>query len=127
MDVVAWETASGGQSVECPGSLQSCTASFRFAGKAGAYDIDVEYFAQNNGTSKFRVYVGNHLVGEWLADAHLPSNKPDGDSDGVFRELRCMPEMKSGSRAFPMLESARRWTTSRSTRRDSGSTIDRIA
>jgi alpha-glucuronidase len=80
MDVVPWETASGGQGVECPAPLQSCTASFRFTGNAGTHDMDVEYFDQNNGSSKFRVYVGDQLVDQWLADAHLPGNKPDGDS-----------------------------------------------
>jgi alpha-glucuronidase len=80
MDVVPWEAASGGQGVQCPASSQSCDASLRFTGQPGKYDLDVEYFDQNNGASKFRVYVGDRLLDEWFADAHLPSNKPDGDS-----------------------------------------------
>ncbi len=81
MEVVPWEAASGGEGVQCPASSQSCDASFRFTGNAGTYDLDVEYFDQNNGASKFRVYVGDRLLDEWLADAHLPSNKPDADSE----------------------------------------------
>ncbi len=86
MDVVPWESASGGQGIQCSTSSQSCDARFRFAGNAGTYDLDVEYFDQNNGASKFRVYVGERLLDEWLADAHLPSNKPDGDS-GTRRHI----------------------------------------
>lgn len=80
MNVVPWEVASGGQGVECPAPLQKCNANLRFAGNAGTYELDIEYFDQNNGASKFRVYVGDFLVDEWVADAHLPSDKPDGDS-----------------------------------------------
>ena len=84
VDVTPWETASGGKAVECTalatGSAQGCTASFRYLGGAGWRDLSVEYFDQNNGASRFRVYVGEQLVDQWLADDHLPSRKPDGSS-----------------------------------------------
>ncbi|HMD98960.1 MAG TPA: alpha-glucuronidase family glycosyl hydrolase, partial [Terriglobia bacterium] len=84
VDVTPWETASGGKAAECtslaPSSAQRCTASFRYNGAAGWRDLSVEYFDQNNGASRFRVYVGAQLVDEWIADDHLPSRKPDGSS-----------------------------------------------
>ncbi len=84
VDVTPWETASGGKAAECtslaPSSAQRCTASFRYNGAAGWRDLSVEYFDQNNGASRFRVYVGARLVDEWIADDHLPSRKPDGSS-----------------------------------------------
>ena len=78
--VGAWESASGGKAVECPESTRRCTAALRFIGAAGEYEVDVQYFDQNNGTSRFRVSLGDHVVEEWLADDHLPSAMPNADS-----------------------------------------------
>jgi alpha-glucuronidase len=79
-DVVPRETASGGKAVECTPPAEKCSAAFRFEGAAGKYEMDVEYFDQNNGKSKFRVLVGDRVVDEWVADDHLPATKPGGDS-----------------------------------------------
>jgi alpha-glucuronidase len=80
VDVNPWEDASGGKAIQCAATKQSCTARTRFSGPAGWYGIDVQYFDQNNGVSKYRVFVGNQLIDEWAADLQLPTNKPDGDS-----------------------------------------------
>jgi alpha-glucuronidase len=80
IEVVPRETASGGKAIECAPPAQKCSASYRFEGAAGRYEIDVEYFDQNNGKSHFRVLVGDKQVDEWVADDHLPATKPGGDS-----------------------------------------------
>lgn len=80
VNVTPWEDASGGKAIECPPAADPCTAQFRFAGPAGRYEIDVQYFDENNGISKFRALVGSRLVDEWLADALLPATQPNGDS-----------------------------------------------
>ncbi len=79
MDVTPGENASGGKGIECA-KASTCTASFRFDRPAGLYEIDVQYFDQNNGESKFRVLVGNRQVDEWVANDHLPATRPGGDS-----------------------------------------------
>jgi len=79
-DVIPSEDSSGGKAVECAPPAQKCSAAFRFDGAAGWYDLDVEYFDQNNGKSKFRVLVGDQVVDEWVADDHLPAKKPNADS-----------------------------------------------
>jgi alpha-glucuronidase len=79
-EVVPRETASGGKAIECAPPAQKCTASFPFKGASGQYELDVEYFDQNNGKSKFRVLVSDKVVDEWVADDHLPATKPNGDS-----------------------------------------------
>jgi alpha-glucuronidase len=79
-EVVPRETASGGKAIECSPPAQKCSATFSFDGAAGKYEVDVEYFDQNNGKSKFRVLVGDRVVDEWIADDHLPATKPGGDS-----------------------------------------------
>ncbi len=79
VDVLPWENASGGRAVECS-QQQGCAASIRFARAAGWYEMDVQYFDQNNGESKFRVSVGDQMVDEWVANDHLPTTKVGGDS-----------------------------------------------
>ncbi len=78
-DVIPWENASGGKGIQCP-EAKGCTATFKFDRAGGWYTLNVQYFDQNNGLSKFRVYLGDQLVDEWLADAHLPATKMGGDS-----------------------------------------------
>jgi alpha-glucuronidase len=80
IDVTPWEGASGGKAVVCAQVPQPCTAKYRFRGAKGTYDLDVEYFDQNNGVSKYRVFVGNQMIDEWLADSPLSAKAPNGDS-----------------------------------------------
>jgi alpha-glucuronidase len=79
-EVIPWESASGGKAVVCVETSQPCAAKYRFAGVKGWYSLDVEYFDQNNGVSKYRFFVGNQLVDEWLAGLSLPATAPNGDS-----------------------------------------------
>jgi len=78
--VIPWEGASSGRAVRCVEVSQPCSAKYRFTGAEGRYNLDVEYFDQNNGVSKYQVFVGNQLVDEWLADSLLPATAPNGDS-----------------------------------------------
>jgi alpha-glucuronidase len=80
IDVSPWEDASGGKAVECVAASPPCIAKLRFAGAPGTYEIDIEYFDQNNGVSKYRAFIGDRLVDEWLANAWLPATQPNGDS-----------------------------------------------
>ena len=71
VDVTPWENASGGKGVQCPEN-KGCTASFKFDRTAGWYRLNIQYFDQTNGQSKFRVYVGEQVVDEWIANEQLP-------------------------------------------------------
>ena len=79
MDVTPWENASGGKGIECV-RASACTASFLFDRAAGIYEMDVQYFDQNNGKSNFRVFVDHQQVDQWIAADRLPATKPGGDS-----------------------------------------------
>ena len=79
VEVTPWENASAGKAVECT-NRKSCIASFKFDRAAGWYELDVQYFDQNNGEAKFRMYVGDQLVDEWIGDKHFPSAKLGGDT-----------------------------------------------
>ncbi len=79
MDVIPWENASGGKGIECV-QASTCKATLVFDRAAGTYEMDVQYFDQSNGESKFRIFVSNRQVDEWVASDRLPATKPGGDS-----------------------------------------------
>ena len=79
IDIIPWENGSGGKGIECA-TASGCAATFRFDRTAGWYEMDLQYFDQNNGESKFRVFIGKQEVDRWIADDHLPTSKPGGDS-----------------------------------------------
>ena len=85
VDVTPWETASGGKAIVCGLTAKSCTAETKFDGAAGWYEIDTEYFDQDNGVSKFRLSVNNQAVDEWCAELTLPAKEPNGDSSTRHR------------------------------------------
>jgi alpha-glucuronidase len=80
IEVTPWEDASGGKAIECRVHQGSCVARSTYGGPSGRYNIDVEYFDQNNGASKFQLFVGNQLIDEWTANQQLPATTPTGDS-----------------------------------------------
>ena len=80
IDVVPAENASGGKAVTCKATGNWCSATFTFKRPAGWYELDVEYFDQNNGAAKYHVLVGDQIVDEWSADDHFPSRKIGGDT-----------------------------------------------
>jgi alpha-glucuronidase len=79
-DVTPPEAASGGKAIHCPAPAVKCSATFDFTGADGWYELDVEYFDQKNGASKFRVSVNDQIVDEWVADDDLPAMIPNADS-----------------------------------------------
>jgi len=80
LDITPWEAASGSKAIACTSSDRHCSASFRYNGKAGWFDLDVQYFDESDGKSQFKLFVGQQLVDEWTADDHLPTTKPDAHS-----------------------------------------------
>jgi alpha-glucuronidase len=80
-DVTPWEGASGGKAVEC--AAARCTASFEYHSTATFSTIRVRYFDQNNGASHFRLWVGDQLVDEWVANDRVPSARVDSSSSGL--------------------------------------------
>ena len=112
--VTPWETASGGQAVEC--GAASCTATFTYDGAAGWRDLVVQYFDTNTGASRFRVRVGTQIVDEWTAADHVPTRKVDGSSSArrVITGLALRPGDTDRDRRNTRTGRRRpRWTTSR--------------
>jgi alpha-glucuronidase len=71
--ITPWEDASGSKAISC--AAAPCAATTRFSGKEGWYDLGVQYFDQNNGASRYQIFLGNQLIGQWTADGGFPSPK----------------------------------------------------
>jgi alpha-glucuronidase len=92
--VTPWETASGTGAVEC--TTGTCTAGFTYTDAAGARDIVVQYFDVNTGAARFRLRVGEKIVGEWAAADRFPTRKLDGSSS--TRYVATAVTLKPGDR-----------------------------
>jgi alpha-glucuronidase len=78
-DITPWEDASGGKAVACA-VAPGCAATMRFDGQPGWYTLNVEYFDQNDGASRYRVLVGKQVVDEWTANDRFPTRRMDSTS-----------------------------------------------
>jgi alpha-glucuronidase len=78
IDVTPWEDASKGKAVTCSGT--DCTAEWTWAGGPGRFNIAVQYFDLQGGNAKFTLRVNDRVVDTWLANATLPSKRPNGDN-----------------------------------------------
>jgi len=112
IDVDPRENASGGKAIECP-KASGCSAKFRFERAAGRYEMDVRYFDQNNGASRFRVLKNDHSVDEWIADDHLPATNPAATRPpGVeFPRSYSILEMRFALKDIRTHKNMPRWTT----------------
>ncbi len=83
IDVIPWEDASGGKALSCV-DAKSCTAEWTWTGKAGRFDIAVQYFDLQGGIAKFSLEVNGMPAESWSADRTLPSRRPHGDNSTRF-------------------------------------------
>jgi len=79
VDIAPWEDASMGKAVSCEDTI-ACAADFTFNGKAGYYNIAVQYFDLRDGVAKFEVKLNGQSIDAWSANATLPSIIPNGDN-----------------------------------------------
>jgi alpha-glucuronidase len=89
--IVPWEGASGGRAVAC--AVAVCIAGTRYNGAAGWFDLHVQYFDQNDGAARYRVWVGSQLVDEWKAEDRIPTRRLDSSSSSrrVVAGIRLQP------------------------------------
>jgi alpha-glucuronidase len=78
VDISPFEAASGAQAVRC--ATPNCSAIHSFAGKAGWYDLSIQYFDQNNGAARYKLLIGDQVVDQWTADETIPTPKMDAHS-----------------------------------------------
>jgi alpha-glucuronidase len=78
VDVMPWETASGGKAVICKET--GCTAETSFTGAAGAYRLSVEYFDFHDGASSYSLQLNGKDLAQWTANDTFPTNKMNGST-----------------------------------------------
>jgi alpha-glucuronidase len=83
--VIHFETASGETAVRCP--QESCTASFRHQGLPGWHTLKVRYFDYAQGLARFRLWVGDQLIDDWVADDTLPTRRTEPDGTSSTRRM----------------------------------------
>jgi alpha-glucuronidase len=90
--VVPWETASAGQATTCEAG-QTCVARHRYQGPAGTFDIAVQYFDEDDGASRFSLFVGDQQIDSWIADGQFGSATPNGHTSTrrTARHIRLSP------------------------------------
>lgn len=93
IDVKPWEDASGGKAVSCA-DANGCSAEWTWDGKAGQFDVAVQYFDLQGGAAKFALSVNGKQAAAWMADAELLSRRPHGDNS-IRRTVRGV-ELKPG-------------------------------
>jgi len=101
--VLQFETASGSAAVIC--RKETCSALFDYKGDPGWYDLKVRYFDYAQGAAKFRLYVADQLVDEWVAEDTLPTRRtePDGTSSTrrIVHGIALRPEDEIRLEGFP--------------------------
>jgi alpha-glucuronidase len=60
--------------------MRPCAAEWAWTGVPSQYNIAVQYFDLQGGAAKFTLSVNTQPQATWLADANLPSNRPNGDN-----------------------------------------------
>jgi alpha-glucuronidase len=93
VEVTPWETASGEKAVTCIGA-QACSATYKFVRQPGKYRVAVQYFDQDNGASRYELFVNERLLDSWTADDHLPSDKMNGHTS--TRHTTSSVELRTG-------------------------------
>jgi alpha-glucuronidase len=78
INVTPREDASGGKAVIC--GQVACSAEWTYTGAPGRFNIAVQYFDLQGGVAKFTVDINGKQTDSWLADATLPSRRPNGDN-----------------------------------------------
>ena len=85
IDVNPWEDASHGRAVSCDQNAEqrNCTAEFTYNGRAGNFDVAVQYFDLQGGVAKFVLSINGQQPNSdasWVADAVLPTSHPHADN-----------------------------------------------
>lgn len=78
LQVDPWEAASGHGAVQLPEGVENGTIRFT-CDQNGKFDIRVQYYDEEDGVSKFKLFINDREIDRWQADNHAPtpSDKPN--------------------------------------------------
>jgi alpha-glucuronidase len=90
-NIAPWEAASSSRAIQLV-EEDSGSVRFRHSGRPGTFALRVQYFDEEDGVSKYKLFVGDRLLDEWSADNHLPTPTTLPDSHSSIR--RTVPGVK---------------------------------
>ena len=81
-EITPWEAASGSRAVQLIEQASPVRCVSNIDGPPGSYDLHVQYFDEEDGVSRFKLFVADRLIDEWQADNRLPTptTLPDAHS-----------------------------------------------
>jgi alpha-glucuronidase len=64
------------------GNVATGAVRFKYRGEPGPRDVRVQYYDEEDGVSKFKLFVADKLIDQWQADNHVPTptTLPDAHS-----------------------------------------------
>jgi alpha-glucuronidase len=83
-NITPWEAASGSRAIQLV-DRDSGSVRFRHSGPPGTFDLHVQYFDEEDGVSKYKLFVGDRQLDEWSAENHLPTPTTLPDSHSSIR------------------------------------------
>jgi alpha-glucuronidase len=91
-EIEPWEAASGRGAAQLAGNVETGSVRFKYRGEPGTRDVRVQYFDEEDGVSKFKLFVAGKQIDQWKADNHVPTptTLPDAHSSSC-RMIRGVP------------------------------------
>jgi alpha-glucuronidase len=60
--------------------MEVCSAGAQYKRKPGWKTLNIRYFDQNDGSSRYRLYVNEQKIDEWIANDTIPTRRIDSHS-----------------------------------------------
>jgi alpha-glucuronidase len=97
-DVVPWEAASGSRAVGLQQDANKGRVSFEHHGSADWFDLNLQYFDENDGGSRFQLYLNEQLLDAWIAAGGSPTPTTSPDSHSSTRRTVHSVALRPGDR-----------------------------
>jgi alpha-glucuronidase len=95
-EIKPWEAASGTGAVQLPDGSASGSVRFTYDGPPGRRELRVQYFDEDDGVSRYKLFVGGRMIDEWSADNRLPTPSTLPDSHTSIRRTVHDVELSPG-------------------------------
>jgi alpha-glucuronidase len=96
VDVKPWEAASGSKAAQLASKQTTGQVKWHFDGEPAPYDLHVRYFDEDDGISRFTLFVNGKSIDEWQADNRLPTPSLVPDAHTSSRRIVRRVELKPG-------------------------------
>lgn len=94
--ITPWEAASNSKAAQLLEGTNTGAIRFTYKGEPITANLHIQYFDEEDGISKYKIFISDKLIGEWQANNHIPtpSNLPDAHTS--IRRTISNVQLKSG-------------------------------